>query len=146
MQRELDMFMYNYKKRPEEKLNFRKLEEKVISYNLAVHLPPYWTLLHSTVKTKVNQLVQAGFFKYWLEPYLNHPSMIEEPFEEDKIVLTFDHLSVGFTIWIGMLLIALLGFIAEFARFRVPVYVEALMINIVLKSLHKIISNYECEI
>ena len=142
MQRELDLFMYNYKKHPEEKLNFRKLEEKAISYNLAVHLPPYWTFLHSTVKTKVNQLIQAGFFKYWLDPYLNHPSMIEEPLEEDKIVLTFDHLSVGFTLWIGMLLIATLGFIAEFARCYVPIYVKALVIKIVLKSFFKIISNH----
>ena len=139
---DINLRMYNYKKRPEEKLNFRKLEQKAISYNLAVTLPPFWSCLHSTFKSKVNQLIQAGIFKYWLDPYLNHPSMIEEPLEENKIVLTFDHLSVGFTLWIGMLLIATLGFTAELARFRVSIYVKALVIKTVLKSLYKIISNH----
>ena len=139
---DINLRMYNYKKRPEEKLNFRKLEQKAISYNLAVSLPMYWDFLHSTIKPKVNQLIQAGFFKYWLDPYLNHPSMIEEPLEENKIVLTFDHLSVGFTLWIGMLLIATLSFIAEFARCYVPIYVKVLVIKIVLKSFFKIISNH----
>ena len=142
VQRELDLFMHNYKKRPEERLIFRKLEQKAISYNLAVTLPPFWSFLHSTFKSKVNQLIHGGFFKYWLDPYLNHPSMIEEPLEEDKIVLTFDHLSVGFTLWIGMLLIALLSFIAELARFRVPIYVKALVIKIVLRSFYEISSNH----
>ena len=142
VQQELDLFKYNYKKRPEEKLNFRKLKQKAISYNLAMTLPPFWSCLHSTFKSKVNQLIHAGFFKYWLDPYLNHPSMIEKPLEENKIVLTFDHLSVGFTIWIGMLLIATLCFIAELVRCFVPIYIKALMIKIVLKSFYKTLYNH----
>ena len=134
---ELDLFMFNYKKRPEEKLIFRKLQQKAISYNLAVTLPPFWNYLHSTIKSKVNQMVQAGFFKCWLDPLV-----IEEPLEENKIVLTFDHLSVGFTLWIGMLLIAMVGFIAELARCHVPIYVKALVIKNFLKSFYEIISNH----
>ena len=41
-------------------------------------------------------------------------SLVEKEEEEDKVVLTMDHMSVGFTLWLGMLLIA---FIMEFARF-----------------------------
>ena len=70
--------------------------------------------------------------------------MHEKPLEENKIVLTFDHLSVGFTIWIGMLLIAMLGFIAELARCYYSNYVKALVICTVLKRFYKIISN-QCE-
>ena len=139
---ELYLFMYNYKKRLEQKIKFRNFEDKAISYNLVVTLPEQFKILHSTFKSKVNQLIQGGFFKYWLDPYLNHPSMHEKPVEEDKIILTFDHLSVGFTIWIGMLLIATLGFIAELARFHVSNYVKALMINIVLKCFFKNSSNH----
>ena len=114
---EIDMFLHNYKKAVEDKFYFHTLKEKMMSYNIAVVLPDSYNFMHSTFKLKINQLIQAGFFDHWMELYMTDPSLIEKEVEEDKIVLTIDHLSVGFTMWLGMLLIASIAFTIELVRF-----------------------------
>ena len=114
---ELQMYLHNYKKNAKDKFNFHILQEKMISYNIAVVLPDFDNFMHSTFKLKINQLIQGGFFDHWMEPYMTDQSLVEKEEEEDKVVLTMDILSVGFTLWLGMLLIASIAFIMEFARF-----------------------------
>ena len=114
---ELEMYMYNYKKAVEDKFHFHLLKEKLISYSIAVALPGYNSDMHSTLKLKISQFVQAGLFDHWIKHYMTDQSLIEKEVEEDKIVLTIDHLSVGFTLWLGMLLIASIAFTIELTRF-----------------------------
>ena len=125
----LGLFMYNYEKNLTEKFYFQKLDQKVLSYNLGVSLPSSRTSLYPTFKWKIKQLIQGGFFDQWLKPYLNHRSLVEKELEEDKVVLTMDHLSVGFTIWLTMLLISLLGFIGERIKFHVLNYFRAMFLR-----------------
>lgn len=116
----------NYKKPPEQRQTFNKLERKFVSYNLAVDLPHQKSILLSTYKTKIAQLIQGGFFSQWMKPYSNDASLIAREEEDNRVVLTMEHLSVGFTIWLGMLLIAAVAFLAELARFYLPKYFRAI--------------------
>ena len=113
---ELEMYLYNYKKAAKDKFHFNTLKEKMISYNVAVALPDSINFMHSTFELKINQLIQGGFFYHWIEHYMTDQSLIEKEVEEDKIVLTINHLSVGFTLWLGMLMFASIAFTIELAR------------------------------
>ena len=124
---ELGLSLQNYKKNLSEKIYFHKLDQNVISYNLVVTLPEQWSSLHPTFKWKIKQLIQGGFFDHWLKQYTTHRSVVEKKLEEDKVVLTMDHLSVGFTIWLAMLLISLLGFIGEQIKFRITNYFRVVL-------------------
>ena len=118
--RELNISIYNYKKRSGEKFYFHKLEQKVMSYNLAVFLPYEKKYLGPTFKWKIKQLIEGGFFDHWISNYMRHHSIIEKDLEDDKVVLTMnDHLYPGFAIWLTMLLIASIAFGAELARFYI---------------------------
>ena len=125
----LGLFMYNYKKNRSQQFHFHKLNENVISYNLVITLPDARTSIHSTFKWKIKQLIQGGFFDHWLKPYTKHRSLVEKELEEDKVVLTMDHLSVGFTIWLTMLLISLLGFIGERITVQVLNFFRAMFLR-----------------
>ena len=126
---ELDLNLFNSAKKPTKKFHFQKLDQKVITYNLKVKLPPATNFLHSTFKWKIQQLIQGGFFDHWLKPYLNHQSVVEKELEDDKVVLTMDHLSVGFTIWLAMLLISTLVFIGEHIKLHVLNYFRAMLLR-----------------
>ena len=117
---ELKISSFNYKKENEEKFYFHTLEQKMISYNIAVHLPYESMYLCPTFMRKIRQLIEGGFFDHWISNYLKHKSIIEKDLEDDKVVLTMnDHLYPGFAIWLTMLLIASMAFVAELVRFYV---------------------------
>ena len=91
--RELNISIYNYKKPPQKKLYFHKLEQKMMSYNLAVFLPYQQPYLGPTFNWKIRQLIEGGFFEHWISNYMKHHSIIEKDLEDDKVVLTMnDHL------------------------------------------------------
>ena len=141
---ELAFYMYNYNKKPGDRLYFHQLEKKIVSYNvyIAFHLGP--DLLFPTFDWKIKRLVESGFFVHWIDRYLSHPSVQApkpEP-DDDKIVLTMDHLMVGFTIWLGMLLIASVVFIAEFARVHLINYLQGILFQMVLRKLQRLQRNH----
>ena len=115
---ELQLMLFNFKREPDDKMKFCKLDQKVFSYNQAIYLPDFKDFLHSTFKWKVTQLIQGGFFNHWMEPYLNHRSIVEKELDENKIVLTMEHMTVGFTIWLAFLTISSIAFIVELTRFK----------------------------
>lgn len=133
----LDLTLRNYKKKSGEKLFFNKLDENILSYNLAIIFSGVRHPLHSTLKRKIKQLIQGGFFNFWINQYLNHPSILEQEIEEIRVVLTMDHLSVGFTIWLAMLLIAFIVFMVELAQFYLRIYLKSILIKIFLRSFYK---------
>ena len=135
---ELALSMTNFKKPADQKLHFNKLEQKVMSYNMAVRLPDYRSLLHSTFKWKINQLIQAGFFNYWMDVYLKDPSIVTQEEEDVRVVLTMGHLDVGFILWISFLAIGLAVFVLELGKFYSAFYFDAFLRTTVLKSFYQL--------
>lgn len=140
---DLQLSLYNYKK-PENRtvLNFIKLDQKVISYNIGILLPAQKIYLHSTMKKKINQLIEAGFFNHWIDSYLSHRSVQVIETEDVKVVLTMDHLSVGFILWFAVLLFASVAFIAELSRIFIPFFIHGMFFWNVLRYFYKFNRNH----
>ena len=134
---DLALSMKNFKKPADQKLYFNKLDEKVMSYNMAVRLPGYRDPLHSTFKLKINQLIQAGFFNYWMDVYLKDPSIVTQEEEDVRVVLTMGHLDVGFILWISFLAIGCAAFVLELGRFYSTFYFDAFLRTTVLRSFYQ---------
>lgn len=96
----------------EKKLNFNVIDRKIVSYNFGIKTNPFSCLEPVFVKN-INQLIEAGFFQLWFHRARSHRSLAEIIVEDNKVVLTLNHLGVGFTIWLCVLSFAVLAFIAE---------------------------------
>lgn len=105
--------MYNYGKPVDQKLYFHQLNQTFLNFNMEIRLTSQRNYLVTTIKKKVNLLVQGGFFNHWLDHYLKDRSLVEKNTKEEKIVLTMDHLSAGFILCLAVLTLALGAFIAE---------------------------------
>ena len=134
---DLDLFLLNYKENLEDKISFIKLDQKVVSYNKAIWLPHHH-LIYSTFKKKINQLIEGGFFNHWMNPYFSHQSILDEEIVDDKVVLTMDHLSVGFTIWLGILFIATVAFAAEFVHFNPFNLIGGFVIDLIVNVFNRV--------
>ena len=96
-----------------EKLIFEIIEQKIFSFNYGV-LSNLNAFFNPQYIEKVKQLIEGGFFQLWFEKVSSHRSLAKKVQQEDKIVLTMDHLDVGFLIIPVMLSIAALAFVGEF--------------------------------
>ena len=142
VQNELAVSMYNYKKVRKDRFYFHQLEKKIISYNVYVGFDARHDFLYSTFDWKIKQLVEGGFFVHWVDLYLSHSSVQPLDSEDNKVVLTMDHLMVGFTICFGMLLIASVAFIAELLRVYLANYLQGILFQIVLRKHQRLQFNH----
>ena len=126
---ELELFLYNYKKPADQRLHFNVIDQKMSSFLSSISFHKNSFFLYSTLHRKVRQLNEGGFFDHWLKHYTHHNSMVEEEIEKSKVVLTWDHLYVGFTLWFGLLMIAALIFIVERMTFHVLNYFHAVFVK-----------------
>ena len=134
--------MYNYKKEPKDRLYFHQLEQKIISYNTHVGFQTSHDFLYSTFDWKIKRLVEGGFFAHWIDRFINDPSVQAPEPEDDKVVLTMDHLSVGFTIWFGVLVIASVAFIAEFVRVHLAKSLQGIIYQMILRKHQRLQRNH----
>ena len=110
---DLSLALFNYKKPLEERLNFITINEKIFTHRFTLFLHEIDNYLAPTFKWKMLQLIEGGFFNHWISSSLNHRSVNEKEAPEEKIVLTMEHLNVGFTIWISLLMISSVALTAE---------------------------------
>ena len=139
---QLTFSMYNYKKEPKDRLYFHQLERKFISYNVHVGFGTHHDFLYSTFDGKIKRLVESGFFVHWIDRYLSHPSVQAPEPEDNRVVLTMDHLMVGFIIWLGMLTIASVAFIAEYLRVHLTNYLHGNIFQMVLRKHQRLQRNH----
>ena len=123
--------MYNYKKDPKDRLYFNQLEEKIMSDNVHVSLSDRSNFLYSTFDWKIKQLVEGGFFVHWMDRYTSHPSVQKSEPGDSRIVLTMEHLSVGFTMWLGILRLASFALIGELAWFQRKNYLRGILFKMI---------------
>ena len=113
---EATLKLQNYKR--EDKLKFEIIEQKINSHNFGV-LADSSSFLNPIYLKKIWQLVEGGFFQLWFERQNSHRSLAEKEEEDDKVVLTMDHLGVGFLITVILLLMSMVAFIGELLLARV---------------------------
>ena len=130
---EFAFLMYNYKKEPKDRFFFHQLDKRFRNHNVHVRLPQKRYFLYKTFNRKIRQLVEGGFFVHWFDRYLNDPSLRKPDPEDDRVVLTMEHLSVGFIIWLGMLLIASLAVIIELVRVHLANYLRGILYQVILR-------------
>ena len=141
---DLAFLMYNYKKEPKDRRYFHQRDYNIHSYNVHILLPSKFHFLYSTFNWKIRQLVEGGFFVRWHKRYLSDWSLRKpepEP-DDDKVVLTMDHLLVGFIIWLGMLLIASVAVIVELARVHLPHFLHGILFQMILRKHQKLQCNH----
>ena len=139
---ELAFLMHNYKKEPKDRLYFNQLDKKVRDHNVHVALPLKYNFIYSTLDRKIRQLVESGFFVHWFDRYLSDSSLRKPEPEDNRVVLTMEHLSVGFIIWLGMLLIASVAMIVELVRFHLLNYLRRFFFQMILQKHQKLHRNH----
>ena len=102
----------------QENLKFEIIERKIFSYNLGVATNAYSSLNPIYLK-KIWQLVEGGFFKLWFDREHNYRSLAKEVEEDKKVVLTINHLGVGFLIILVLLTISMVIFFGEMLVARI---------------------------
>lgn len=88
------------------------------NFNVAIRglFFPLFHELFSSFNNKVKQLFEAGLVQHW---YLVWNPKKNKPHPWGPSVLTMDHLSMGFLVWLCCMLIAAFGFFLELAfRYR----------------------------
>ena len=68
---DLTFSMYNYKKKPKDRLYFHQRDYGGFSNNVHIMLPSKNHFLYSTLNRKIRQLVEGGFFVHWFDQYLS---------------------------------------------------------------------------
>ena len=135
--------MYNYKKEPEDRLYFHQLKKKIyISHNVHVGIQTNYDFLLTTFDWKIKQSVEGGFFAYWIDKFVSHSSVQAPEPEDDRVVLTMEHLSVGFILWLGILLIASVAFVAEFTRVHLANYMKGILFQMILRKHQRLQRNH----
>ena len=113
LHKDISLALYNYRKPLKERLSFITINEKIFNHRLTLFLQETDNYLTPTFKWKMLQLIEGGFFNHWIGSFLSHRSVNEKEAKEEKIVLTMEHLNVGFTIWISLLMISSVALTAE---------------------------------
>ena len=142
LENNLAFSMYNYKKKSKDRRYFHQRKYDGVSYNVHVKLPSKRNFLYSTWDWEIRKLVEGGFFVHWIDRYLSDSSLRKPEMEDDRVVLTMDHLSVGFSIWLGMLLIASVAVIVELVRVHLPHYLHGILFHMVLRKHQRLRHNH----
>ena len=82
-----------------------------------------YSFLFEVLDRKISQLVEAGLMDYYIDEYMKKPEPIDET---GPVVLTFEHLGVGFKIWLLALFISTFAFCLEHSvrRLLVPMWLK----------------------
>lgn len=95
-----------------KKLYFQTINQKFMSYNLGYCVREN-NFFKTTFMKKIAQLIEGGFIDLWDTRAKNHWSLAKDEAQDNRVVLTMNHLGVGFLLWCLMLLVAGLAFAVE---------------------------------
>lgn len=99
------------------KHRLKLLDQRILRFQHGLAFPLHH-FLYPSLSEKVQQLITSGIIEQWETRIKNHRYVIEKPPESEPAVLTMDHLEIGFQIWLAMLLIAFIAFLAEIVYYR----------------------------
>lgn len=129
------------------KLRMKLMDQRVISfyYGLTFHRHSFF---YSSFNKKIKQLRPSGVVNKL--SYIEEKSITKyriqstQKFSEksDLVVLTMDHLTIGFLIWIVLLLMAFCVFVINFTIFWWPKMWQVLWFRCALQWYYKVIINH----
>ena len=94
-------------------LEFNYLEINIISFNTAM-------LLHQSFDAKVvdSGFIESGILENWINRIKYFAELkVRKAKESNLVVLSLDHLATGFNIWLSVLSLSVIAFIAELCNF-----------------------------
>lgn len=108
-------------------LQWNTLDENVLSYNYGLALQRFH-FATPIFQDAIVQLIEGGFYDRWISHYLKDRFATWKPEDAGPIVLTMNHLSIGFKLWLLMILLSSLAFVGELLYFHVPRYLKAIAV------------------
>lgn len=127
----------NLAEKMQSSLKFNRLLE-IISLNHAVCFERL-SFMSPIFRLKIEQLVTGGIWEK-MQSYYNHILKLSSKKPQPKpydTVLTLKHLSIGFYIWLLMILISSLAFIGEILKYWVPKVARMLFFEYILSRFNK---------
>lgn len=96
----------------QRKFEWKTLNQKVLSFYKGMAFEKHHHLFPS-FNNKIVQLTNGGLIDHWFKRYTKHRYLTEKPQAKTPVVLTMNHLSVGFRIWAFLLAVSCVAFICE---------------------------------
>lgn len=112
-----DYLLRGYLLDKKHQISHNILSYKVLSYNIGIGFKRLHYLF-PIFNEKIEQLITAGFFDHYI---YGLPLSYKQPesFDETEAYLYLKQLTIIFEIWLAMLFVSFLAFIAEIIHFRV---------------------------
>lgn len=120
-----------------ESIEFHLLEKKIITFNWGIAFQRS-SFLSPIFRTKIDQLVTAGLYDEWYRMISEKRKLFrkKQPKPYDT-VLTLQHLSIGFYIWLLMCLLSTCAFLGELLTYWGPKVSRMLFFNYILSTFYK---------
>lgn len=130
-------------KEREGKLRLKFIDEKVMTFHMGIIFDRH-SFLHFAFNEKIKKLKESGILETFIFFNSKHRARYSKEIGEvtEPAVLTMDHLSTGFLIWIIMLFIALVVFAFELGVYWGQKLWRSLLLCSVLKSYFAIVENH----
>lgn len=121
----------------DELSEFHFLQKQVVTFNWAIGFDRN-SFLSSIFRVKIEQLVTGGFYDEWLRlfNYKRDLRKKKEPKPYDT-VLTLQHLSIGFYIWLLMCLLSTCAFLGEMLKYWGPKIAGMLFFHYILSRFYQ---------
>lgn len=119
------------------------LDETIASFNMAITFARL-SYLYPIFNKKIIQLDAGGFINYWISStdWMNYnvkkiAAALKKPDYSGKRVLTMTELTVGFAIWLLMILMSLMSFVGELLIFWTSTILRKIFFEFVIRQLIK---------
>lgn len=96
----------------------KRLEQRIYGIYHGLRIPTNH-FLYPSFNQKIDQLVTGGIIDEWYSKQKNHRYVVQKPPKTAPFVLNMNHLSIGFQIWLSLLLVAFLVFLGELSIYWV---------------------------
>lgn len=115
------------------KYRWNKLDQKILSYFDCFQIRRNHHLFLG-FNENIMHLISGGIIDKFIDGYNKHRYMTEKPAPPDPVVLTLNHLGIGFQIWASMLTICFSVFVIELLHYWTPKIMQLMIFKQIIKS------------
>jgi hypothetical protein len=107
------------KNKTEGKTRLKLLDQRIYTQHLGLVFDHHH-FLHPLFDKNILRLVDGGIISYWDLNLRVRYNYDWKPPDSEPVILTLDHLSVGFLVWVIALVISSVGFLGEIVFYWSP--------------------------